>query len=122
MHGQQPVLHIYCPGLYPTIWRGHSSLTLSVDTTRRAAVTGYKPQLDWRKALAPGVALGGGRDLGVSLGSYRPPQAGQSPVNKVLSRHSLLSSLGAWGLGILRTVDCNIRTKHKKYTKKETSS
>ncbi|GAA6105796.1 zinc finger protein 2 homolog isoform X1 [Tachysurus ichikawai] len=31
-------------------------------------------------------------------GHYHPPQAGQPPVNKVLSRHTLLASLGAWSL------------------------
>ncbi|XP_066282992.1 uncharacterized protein [Branchiostoma lanceolatum] len=35
---------------------------------------------------------GGGRDPRVPVDSYRPPQAGQPPANKVLSRHGLLSS------------------------------
>ncbi|GAA6107153.1 uncharacterized protein LOC122792394 [Tachysurus ichikawai] len=48
--------------------------------------------------LAPGAAFDGGRDHHVSLDIYRPPQAGQPPVNKVLSHHSLLASLGAWSL------------------------
>ena len=47
----------------------------------------------------PGIASDGGRDLHVSLDSYHLPQAGQSPVSKVLSCHGLLSSLGAWRLG-----------------------
>ena len=44
----------------------------------------------------PGVVLVGGRDSLISLDSYRPPQAGQPPASKVLSRHGLPSSLGAW--------------------------
>ncbi|GAA6071721.1 uncharacterized protein LOC117871822, partial [Tachysurus ichikawai] len=49
-------------------------------------------------SLAPGAAFDRGRDYHVSLDSYRLPQAGQPPVYKVLSRHSLLASLGAWSL------------------------
>ena len=49
--------------------------------------------------MAPWVASVGGRDHCISLDSYRPPQAGQPPANQVLSRHGLLSSVGAWGLG-----------------------
>ncbi len=37
----------------------------------------------------------GGRDHRVSLDSYRPPQAGQPPASKVLSRHSSPALLGA---------------------------
>ena len=75
----------------------------SVDTTRGATVTGYKPSRDWRKPRHPGLVptVGG---LRISLDSYRPPHAGQFPDRKVqsASRHGLLSSLGAWGLGTNR--------------------
>ena len=46
----------------------------------------------------PWVVSDGGRDLRVSLVSYRPPQALQPKANKVLTRHSLPASLGAWSL------------------------
>lgn len=49
--------------------------------------------------MAPRVASDGGRVSWISLDSYRPPQAGQTPATKLLSRHGLPSSLGAWGLG-----------------------
>ena len=77
----------------------------------------------------PGVASNGGRDLHVSLDSYCPPQAGQPLVSKVLSHHSLLSSLGAWRLGEHPTSRSsttapgnNKRKTLKKNIKKETSS
>ena len=40
-----------------------------------------------------------GGTIVVSLDSYRPPQAGQPPARKVLSRHSLPALQGAQGLG-----------------------
>lgn len=100
LHGQQPVLHITLPRLasdhthqttphYTTqhhntlhhIWRGHSSFTLGIDTLTLSA--------------APAVVPVDGRDSLISLDSYCPPQAGQPPASKVLSRHGLPSSLGA---------------------------
>ena len=52
--------------------------------------------------------LVGGRDF--LLDSCRPPQAGQPPASKVLSRHGVPSSLGAWGLG---QVVRNYRTRQE---------
>ena len=49
--------------------------------------------------IVPGAAFIGGSDHCVTLINYRPPQAGQPPASKVLSRHGLLSQVGAWGLG-----------------------
>ena len=122
----------HCPGLHPhnhqihtytCTWRGHSSFAFSVDTTRGAADTGYKSSLNWRRARRQGnTASDGGRDFRISLDSYRPPQAGQPPASKVLSRHSLPSSLGAWGSGTIRKVDCNFCTKQQKNANEETSS
>ncbi|GAA6101905.1 uncharacterized protein LOC122792394 [Tachysurus ichikawai] len=55
--------------------------------------------ISWKlEFMTEGAAFDDGRDYHVSLDSYRSPQAGQPPVNKVLSRHSLLASLGAWSL------------------------
>ena len=117
------------PGLHPTthirphyttphrntlhrIWRGHSSFALGVDTTRGTTVTGYRLPLDWRRAQRQGS---------FSLDSYRPPQAGQPPASKVLSRHGLPSSLGAWRLGDIRQADRNSRTRQQQENPKETS-
>ncbi|CAE1258108.1 unnamed protein product [Acanthosepion pharaonis] len=47
---------------------------------------------------APGVTSVCGRDHRVSLGRYRPPQAGHPPAN----HHSLLALLGAWNGRTLR--------------------
>ena len=47
----------------------------------------------------PVISYNGGRDLHITLDSYRLPQAGQPPASEVLSRHGLPSSLGVWGLG-----------------------
>ena len=79
LHGQQPVLHITLPRLAsdhtthqhtsPYTWGGHPNFALGIDTTRETAVTGSKPLLDWRRALAPGVVLVGGRGFLISLDS-----------------------------------------------------
>ena len=89
----------FCPGLRPG--EDTPASLHSVDTTREATVTGYKPSARIGVELAPGVAFVGGRDLLVPLDSYRPPQAGQPPVNKVLFRHSSSASLGAWSSGCI---------------------
>ena len=44
------------------------------------------------------VALDGGRNSRIPLGSYRPPQSRQPPDSKVLPRHNLFPSFGAWSL------------------------
>ena len=36
-------------------WRGHSSFTIRVDTTRGATDTSYKPSLNWCRALRQGL-------------------------------------------------------------------
>ena len=65
LHGQQLALHRTPPRLTSDqhtpqthnlhTWRGHSSVALGVDTTRGAAVTGYKPSLGWRRAWRQGL-------------------------------------------------------------------
>ena len=78
---------------------------------------------DWRRKRAPGVTSVGGRGHRASLDSYRPPQAGQSPANKVLSRHGLPAPLGAWGLeNLLEKLAKKLRTRQKKENTKEVSS
>lgn len=47
-----------------------------------------------------------------SLDSYRPPVAGQL-INKVVSRHCLPSSLGAWELGSNRQAGCHSCTRQE---------
>jgi len=64
--------------------------------------------------VVPGAAPDGGRDSQISLDSYCPLQAGQPPASKALSCHSVLSSLGAWGLGTIRAADRNQRTNLQK--------
>jgi hypothetical protein len=83
-----------CPGLVAH-WRGHSSDITSAQHGRRQLPV--ISSSDWRRKRAPGVSFDGGRGHRASLDSYRPPQAGQPPVSKVLSRHGLPAPLGAWG-------------------------
>ena len=110
LHGQQPVLHISSPR-HTSELASHTDTTAlqtgedtpaspcGVDTTRGATVTGYKPLRDWRKARRQRLLPTVGGVLGSHWTcSYRPPQAGQPPDSKVLFRHGLISSLGAWGL------------------------
>ena len=80
--------------------------TLSVCVCHSVCI-GYKPSHDWCKARHQGLLPMVGRDLRISLESYRAPQAGKPPDRKVLSRHGLLSSLGAWGLGTNQKAACN---------------
>ncbi|KAH3708423.1 hypothetical protein DPMN_067873 [Dreissena polymorpha] len=68
----------------------------AMKSTREAVVTGYKSKLVSRRERTPRTDSDGGRDRHVSLVSYRPPQAGQSPVNKVLTRQHPPASMGAW--------------------------
>ena len=123
LHGQQQVLHISSPrhtserARHPNLHHSQTNTTLQtgedtpaspcgVDTTRGAAVrpsTGYNPSHDWRKARRQGLLPTVGGILGSHcIYSYRPPQAGLPPDRNVMSRHGLLSSLGAWGLGTNR--------------------
>ena len=72
------------------------------EITREAAdsrlpVVSYNAQLVYSEVS--GAASNDGRDLHITLDSYRLPQAGQPPASEVLSRHGLPSSLGVWGLG-----------------------
>ena len=66
LHGQQPVLHISSSGHTSELASHTDKTTLQtgedtpaspcgVDTTRGAAVTGYKPSHDWRKARCQGL-------------------------------------------------------------------
>ena len=79
LHGQQPVIHI-SSHTHTSELASHTDNNIlqtgedtpaspcDVDTTRGATDTGYKPSRYWR--------TDGGRDLRISLDSYRPPQAG----------------------------------------------
>jgi hypothetical protein len=85
-----------CPGFVAPLER-------TLQRRRKMSAQHGKGQLpvlsssDWRRKRAPGVPSVGGRGHRASLDSYRPPQAGQPPANKVLSRHGLPAPLGAWG-------------------------
>uniref|UniRef100_A0A0B7ADM1 Uncharacterized protein n=1 Tax=Arion vulgaris TaxID=1028688 RepID=A0A0B7ADM1_9EUPU len=74
----------------------HGVVPLLTKPTQKTTVTGYKSSLIGVEYRTPRVVFDGGRDHRVSLDSYRPPQAGQPPDNKVLSRHSSPASMGAW--------------------------
>ena len=71
-------------------------------------VTGFKLKPNWRMAWRQGPLPMVGEVI--SLDSYRPPQAEQPSVSKVLSRHWPPASLGVWGLGYIRKVDSNYCT------------
>jgi len=51
--------------------------------------------------VAPGVAFFGGRDLRISLDSYRPPKPGGP--RSITGCCPVPSSLGSWGLGTVTT-------------------
>ena len=72
------VLNIICPDLHPG--EDTPASLHGVDTTREAAVTGYKPYCEIGVEQGARAAFDGGRDPRISLDSYRPPQAGQSPA------------------------------------------
>ncbi|KAH3887914.1 hypothetical protein DPMN_011936 [Dreissena polymorpha] len=63
-----------------------------MESTRKAIVTGDKSKLVMMPRTAPTE-----RDNAMSpLVSYRPPQAGQKPVNKALLRNYPPASFVAW--------------------------
>jgi len=70
--GNMPFSIPHCPGSHPITftqlhtytWRGHSSFAFGVDTTRGAAVTGYKLPLNWCRARRQGLLLMVGEILG----------------------------------------------------------
>ncbi len=70
----------------------------SDNTTQETAVTSYKPRVDWRKLGHYGLSLTVGGII-VSNWSANAWAAGQPPVSKLLNRHSLPASMGAWSLG-----------------------
>ncbi|GCC20563.1 hypothetical protein chiPu_0019125 [Chiloscyllium punctatum] len=74
------------------------------------------------KGVIPWVAPDGRRDFRIPLDNSRPPQAGQLPASKALSRHKLLCSFCACGLGIIRKADCNHHTTQQNNIRKETIS
>ena len=102
------------PGIHPNLHHTQTKLHYKLERTlqlRLAVVTQHgEQQLPVISRCTIGVKQGArgcsrrweGSYFRVSLDSYRPPQAGQPPGRKVLSRHGLLSSLGAWGLGTNR--------------------
>ena len=61
-----------CSGVHPPTWRGHSSfaILIGVDTTREAAVTGYKSLLNWRRAGRQGLLSTMGEGEASSI--YKP--------------------------------------------------
>ncbi|KAL7886731.1 hypothetical protein AOLI_G00044520 [Acnodon oligacanthus] len=90
--GQQLVLHSTLPRLAP--WKGHSSFASQRRNNMGSSslpLISYNVQM--ASSVTPGVASDDGRDLCISLDSNHPPQVGQSPASKVLSRHGLPSSL-----------------------------
>ena len=96
--GQQHVLYTTLHWL--VLWRGQtgiSSQRRNNTASSRLPVVSYNAQLAYSEVS--GAASNGGRDLHITLDSYRLPQAGQPPASEVLSRHGLPSSLGVWGLG-----------------------
>ena len=97
------------PGIHPNLHHTEKKTTLQpgedtpaspygVDTTRGATVTGYKPSRDWRKARRQGLLPTVGRILASHWTAIARLKLGSPPDRKVLSRHGLLSLLGAWGL------------------------
>ena len=118
LHGQQPVPHLTLPRLTsiqsstPASTPGEDTPTSPSDlrrhTTRGATDTGYTLSLYWWRKRSSDLT---GRDPRISLDSYCPPQSGQLPASKVLSRHCLPSSLGAWGYGTTRKADWNHGTR-----------
>ena len=95
---QQHVLYTTLHWL--VLWRGQtgiSSQRRNNTGSSRLPVVSYNAQLAYSEVS--GAASNGGRDLHITLDSYRLPQAGQPPASEVLSRHGLPSSLGVWGLG-----------------------
>ena len=96
--GQQHVLYTTLHWL--VLWRGQtgiSSQRRNNTASSRLPVVSYNAQLAYSEVS--GATSNGGRDLHITLDSYRLPQAGQPPASEVLSRHGLPSSLGVWGLG-----------------------
>ena len=113
LHGQQPVIHISSHRHTSELASHTDKTTLQtgedtpaspcgVDTTRGAAVTGYKPSHDWRKARRQGLLPKVGGILGSHWTAIARLKLGSPQTENVLSRHGLLSSLGAWGLGTNR--------------------
>ena len=66
----------------------------------RHAVTGYKSTVRWRMLGCHGLSPTVGGIVAVPLVSYRPSQAGQPLTSKMLTRHSLPVSMGAWSSGL----------------------
>ena len=98
------------PGIHPNLHKTHTDKTTlqtgedtpaspcGVDTTREQQL----PVISRRSIGVKQGARGCSRRWEGFRDIYRPPQAGQPPDRKVQSRHGLLSSLGAWGLGTIR--------------------
>ena len=93
-------------------WRGHSSLSKDVDRTRREVVTVIRLSRWAQGNGRHGLSLTVGGIIVLPLVSYCLPQAGQPPVNKVLTRHGSSASMGAWGLEKTRQVNRNYCTKN----------
>ena len=99
------------------IWCSHagedtSASPCGVDTTRGAAVTGYKPSHDWRKARRQGLlpTLGG---IGSHWTAIARLKLDSPPDRKVLSRHGLLSSWGAPCIGIRNHSKSSLQPAHQ---------
>ena len=68
-------------------------LFIASEKTREAAVEGLQIQSDWRMLGCYGFSSTVGKVIAVPQVNYHPPQTGQSPASKVLTRHSLSVSL-----------------------------
>ncbi|CAM5093712.1 unnamed protein product [Natator depressus] len=76
----------------------YSSFASSINTTQKAAVTGSKLLLDWHRVERQGLSPTVGEIIISHWITTVRHKTGQPPDNRLLSRHSLAASMGAWGL------------------------